>query len=161
MFSTHEASPRVSLILGWSRSGDAIYFLRDLGNGANVAAAGDLMKLKIARATGEPRGISVDLAREPFVALPGAAALHEVLGPRVHLPQVRVATGDERAHEVQGRGGGVVDLDEPLRVRLDALAGLLADEQHAALRMPGVRSPDPVRIETRRCRFPVAKGGSA
>ena len=34
-------------------------------------------------------------------------------------------------------------LDEPLRVRLDALAGLLADEQHAALRMPGVRSPDP------------------
>jgi DNA ligase-1 len=34
-------------------------------------------------------------------------------------------------------------LDEPLRVRLDALAGLLADEEHAALRMPGVRSPAP------------------
>jgi DNA ligase-1 len=34
-------------------------------------------------------------------------------------------------------------LDEPLRVRLDALAGLLADEEHAPLRMPGVRSPDP------------------
>ena len=34
-------------------------------------------------------------------------------------------------------------LDEPLHVRLDALAGLLADEEHAALRMPGVRSPDP------------------
>jgi DNA ligase-1 len=34
-------------------------------------------------------------------------------------------------------------LDEPLRVRLDALAALLADEQHAALRMPGVRSPAP------------------
>ena len=33
-------------------------------------------------------------------------------------------------------------LDEPLSVRLDALAGLLADEEHAALRMPGVRSPD-------------------
>jgi len=32
-------------------------------------------------------------------------------------------------------------LDEPLAVRLDALAGLLADEQHAALRMPGVRRP--------------------
>ena len=34
-------------------------------------------------------------------------------------------------------------LDEPLHVRLDALAGLLADEAHALLRMPGVRSPDP------------------
>jgi DNA ligase-1 len=34
-------------------------------------------------------------------------------------------------------------LDEPLHVRLDALAGLLAGEEHAALRMPGVRSPSP------------------
>ncbi len=34
-------------------------------------------------------------------------------------------------------------LDEPLAVRLDALAGLLADEAHAPLRMPGVRRPDP------------------
>ena len=34
-------------------------------------------------------------------------------------------------------------LDDPLDVRLDALAGLLADERHAALRMPGVRRPDP------------------
>jgi DNA ligase-1 len=34
-------------------------------------------------------------------------------------------------------------LDEPLRGRLDALAGLLADDAHAALRMPGVRSPGP------------------
>jgi DNA ligase-1 len=34
-------------------------------------------------------------------------------------------------------------LDEPLHVRLDALAELLADEAHALLRMPGVRSPDP------------------
>ncbi|WP_040339525.1 ATP-dependent DNA ligase [Candidatus Blastococcus massiliensis] len=34
-------------------------------------------------------------------------------------------------------------LDEPLRVRLDALAGLLAAPEHAALRMPGVRSPTP------------------
>ncbi|CCH87715.1 ATP-dependent DNA ligase [Modestobacter italicus] len=32
-------------------------------------------------------------------------------------------------------------LDEPLAVRLDALAGLLADDAHAALRMPGVRRP--------------------
>jgi DNA ligase-1 len=34
-------------------------------------------------------------------------------------------------------------LDEPLRVRLDALAGLLADDEHASLRMPGVRGPEP------------------
>jgi DNA ligase 1 len=34
-------------------------------------------------------------------------------------------------------------LDEPLAVRLDLLQGLLADEQHAALRMPGLRRPMP------------------
>jgi DNA ligase 1 len=34
-------------------------------------------------------------------------------------------------------------LDEPLSVRLDALAQLLAADEHAALRMPGVRSPAP------------------
>ena len=34
-------------------------------------------------------------------------------------------------------------LDEPLHVRLDALAGLLAADEHAALRMPGVRGPGP------------------
>jgi DNA ligase-1 len=32
-------------------------------------------------------------------------------------------------------------LDEPLSVRLGALAELLADDEHAALRMPGIRSP--------------------
>jgi DNA ligase-1 len=34
-------------------------------------------------------------------------------------------------------------LDEPLAVRLDALATLLAADEHAALRMPGVRRPTP------------------
>ena len=34
-------------------------------------------------------------------------------------------------------------LDEPLAVRLDALTQLLAAEEHAPLRMPGVRSPTP------------------
>ncbi|MGY5883537.1 ATP-dependent DNA ligase [Modestobacter lacusdianchii] len=34
-------------------------------------------------------------------------------------------------------------LDEPLAARLDALAGLLAADEHAALRMPGVRRPTP------------------
>jgi DNA ligase-1 len=33
-------------------------------------------------------------------------------------------------------------LDEPLDVRLDALAGLLAGDAHAALRMPGTRRPE-------------------
>ncbi|MGY1810302.1 ATP-dependent DNA ligase [Blastococcus sp. SYSU D00669] len=39
-------------------------------------------------------------------------------------------------------------LDEPLRVRLDALAGLLAADEHAPLRMPGVRSPAPGQART-------------
>ena len=39
-------------------------------------------------------------------------------------------------------------LDEPLHVRLDALAGLLAADEHAALRMPGIRSPDPEQAGT-------------
>jgi dipeptidyl aminopeptidase/acylaminoacyl peptidase len=47
--------PRTSS-LAWNRSGDAIYYLRDLGSGANVTAAGDVMKLRITRSTGEPRG---------------------------------------------------------------------------------------------------------
>jgi DNA ligase-1 len=34
-------------------------------------------------------------------------------------------------------------LDQPLAVRLDALAELLAGAEHAALRMPGVRRPSP------------------
>ena len=34
-------------------------------------------------------------------------------------------------------------LDEPLHVRLDALARLLARDEHRALRMPGVRGPSP------------------
>jgi DNA ligase-1 len=34
-------------------------------------------------------------------------------------------------------------LDEPLRVRLDALAQLLAADEHAVLRMPGSRNPSP------------------
>jgi DNA ligase-1 len=38
-------------------------------------------------------------------------------------------------------------LDEPLSVRLDALAGLLADDEHAALRMPGLRSPTPEQAD--------------
>ena len=39
-------------------------------------------------------------------------------------------------------------LDEPLRVRTDALAELLAADEHAALRMPGVRSPGPGQAAT-------------
>lgn len=36
-------------------------------------------------------------------------------------------------------------VDEPTEVRLDALAGLLAADVHAALRMPGVRRPSPAQ----------------
>lgn len=38
---------------------------------------------------------------------------------------------------------GIDLLDEPLEQRLHALAGLLAADAHAHLRMPGVRRPDP------------------
>jgi serine/threonine-protein kinase len=51
--------------LGWNTTGDAIYYLRDLGNGANISAAGDLMRLRIATLNGEPKG-------EPRVMLGGA-----------------------------------------------------------------------------------------
>lgn len=39
-------------------------------------------------------------------------------------------------------------LDEPLHLRLDALAGLLAADVHARLRMPGVRSPSAEQAAT-------------
>jgi DNA ligase 1 len=39
-------------------------------------------------------------------------------------------------------------LDEPLHVRLDALAGLLAGDAHAPLRMPGIRRPTPEQAAT-------------
>jgi DNA ligase-1 len=39
-------------------------------------------------------------------------------------------------------------LDEPLQVRLDALAGLLAAPEQAPLRMPGVRTPTPEQAAT-------------
>ena len=39
-------------------------------------------------------------------------------------------------------------LDEPLHVRLDALAGLLAAEEHAPLRMRGARGPTPEQAAT-------------
>jgi dipeptidyl aminopeptidase/acylaminoacyl peptidase len=51
--------------LGWSPEGEAIYYLRDLGNGANVDAAGDVMKLRVSSRTGEARG-------PPTVVLAGA-----------------------------------------------------------------------------------------
>jgi Tol biopolymer transport system component len=42
--------------LAWNEGSDAIYYLRDLGNGANMSAAGDVMKLRISPRTGEPKG---------------------------------------------------------------------------------------------------------
>jgi DNA ligase 1 len=39
-------------------------------------------------------------------------------------------------------------LEEPLHVRLEALAGLLAAPEHAPLRMPGVRHPTPEQAAT-------------
>ncbi len=65
---------------------------------------------------------SISLA-ELLVAAADRRGPHEVGVPGVHLPQVGVATGDERTHEVQRRGRGVVDLDQPLRVGDPRLRG--------------------------------------
>ena len=46
-----------------------------------------------------------------LVALAHRGRADEVGVPGVHLAQVGVPAGDERAHEVQRRGGGVVDVD--------------------------------------------------
>ena len=51
--------------LAWSPESDAIYYLGDLGNGANVDAAGDVMRLRVKRQTGEAIG-------GPSVVLGGA-----------------------------------------------------------------------------------------
>ncbi len=59
---------------------------------------------------------AIDLGADALVALADRAVLDEVGVPLVHLAQVGVTTGGERAREVQRRRGRVVDLDEPLRV---------------------------------------------
>ena len=52
--------------LGWSPAGNAIYYLRDAGSGANVTPAGDVMKVSIDPESGEPSG-------EPVTVLGGAS----------------------------------------------------------------------------------------
>jgi eukaryotic-like serine/threonine-protein kinase len=53
--------------LGWTRRGDAIYYLRDLGNGANIAAAGDVMKVRINTRTGTRKGEPSTIVGGAFV----------------------------------------------------------------------------------------------
>ena len=65
----------------------------------------------------------VDLAGQLLVALADRRLADEVGVPGVHLAQVGVAAGDEGADQVQRRGGGVVDLDQPLRVGHPGLGG--------------------------------------
>jgi DNA ligase-1 len=52
-------------------------------------------------------------------------------------------------------------IDEPLRVRLDALAALLAGDEHAPLRMPGVRAPSSEEASSRRSARPTRPAGAA
>jgi hypothetical protein len=59
----------------------------------------------------------VDLPGQRLVPPAGRAGRDEVLVPQVHLAQVRVATGGESPHEVQGRRGHVVHAQQPSRVR--------------------------------------------
>ena len=91
-------------------------------------------------------------------AVPHRRARRRDPGPRRRRPAARLPGHDEPVRQRRRRRRGVLLspfffdllhldgrdlLDEPLRVRLDALAGLLADDEHAALRMPGVRAPRP------------------
>jgi serine/threonine-protein kinase len=52
--------------LAWNRGSTAVYYLRDLGNGANLGAGLDLMKVAFDPRTGAPRG-------EPRVVVGGAS----------------------------------------------------------------------------------------
>ena len=65
----------------------------------------------------------LDLARQPLVALAHRGRADEVGVPVVHLAEVGVPTGDEGAHEVEGRSGGVVDVQQPLGAVLARLGG--------------------------------------
>ncbi len=80
----------------------------------------------------------VDLLAELLVAPADRRAAHEVGVPGVHLAQVGVPTGDERADEVQRGRGRVVDLDQPLRVGDPGLRGEVeAVDGVAAVRRQG------------------------
>ena len=80
----------------------------------------------------------VDLVGDLLVALADRRADDEVGVPGVDLAQVGVAAGDERAHEVQRRGAGVVGLDQPLRVGDAGLGGEVeAVDGVAAVRRQG------------------------
>ena len=96
----------------------------------------------------------VDLAGQLLVALARGRGLHEVGVPGVDLAQVGVATGDEGPHEVEGRRGGVVDVQQPLRVgdarlggEVEAVDGVAAVRRegdllavdHAGLQVRGAR----------------------
>ena len=74
----------------------------------------------------------VDLAGQLLVALARGRGLHEVGVPSVDLAQVGVAAGDEGAHEVERRGGGVVGVEQPLGVGDARLGGELEAVDHVA-----------------------------
>ena len=58
----------------------------------------------------------VDVARHHLVLLVGGGRRDEALVPRVHLAQVGETALGERTDEVQRRGRGAVDLEQPLGV---------------------------------------------
>ena len=65
----------------------------------------------------------LDLGGHPLVALADRRLADEVGVPGVHLAQVGVAAGDEGTDQVERRGRGVVDVDQPLRVGHARLGG--------------------------------------
>ena len=81
---------------------------------------------------------ALDLVGDRLIALAEGRALHEVGVPGVHLPQVGVTTGHERADQVERGRRGVVDVDEPLRVGDPRLRGeVVAVDRVAAVGRQG------------------------
>jgi len=76
----------------------------------------------VVNAAGHHEGESaIDLVRQVLILHASRGVLDEVGVPAVHTSQVGEPAGDERPRQVQGGRGRVVDLQEPLRIRLSSL----------------------------------------
>ena len=101
----------------------------------------------------------VDLGGHHLVALAHRRLAHEVGVPGVHLAQVCVAAGHEGTNQVEGRGRGVVDVHQPLRIGHAGLGGEVeAVDGVAAVGRQGQPLPG---LEVGRARLGVLAGDPA
>ena len=87
--------------LAWNRAGDAIYYLRDLGNGAGLGAGLDLMKVVIDRRTGVLQG-------EPRVVVGGAAIREFTTVPDRNLLLYTKSPPDQKLWAMDLKAGGAL-----------------------------------------------------